>query len=179
MEEILALILEDILTSDVLPLTLVVISDDLLGEMAIAAEELSEMFTNIIQNFETFQSWCAENLTEVPEIIKQIIGVQMLLSMIHHHWDLASDQNKGIDVETALQDIEATLVKNHAKMMGVANRVIQSSKFSQLPAYAQADLKALVSTSPGAFWKSVKVGIMKSLLKMPIYNKCLQMRQPQ
>src|SRR5262249_30083389 len=171
MEELLVEFLETTVEEDLVPEIELIISDDLLTGVVIEEELLSTAYSQVCKSLSVFKGWIAATLKLTEEAVNAIIALQFIFNMITTHYSQAVDSNRCISVSGALQDIEATLVKNYRKMRELATKLVAAPSFAKLPAGVQAQIRSIETRTPREYWLSMKIEIMKSLLKIHIYDK--------
>lgn len=169
MEEIIAGLLELIAESEVVAVGELIISVDLMAELAMDAEVLGSVYTGIVETFETFQSWLILAFDITKPVVEAMLGLQFMYHMIYTHYSKSSDTGVMISISTALEDIEGTLKKHYEDMIKMANKISQGEGFGKLSEDARNKVLAIESTSPMGYWVSVKPEILKALKQIPIY----------
>lgn len=161
--------LELIADGDLIAIEALIISEEILAEAAFTAEMIGEVFSQIVESLSVFKEWMVATFQLSAKVVNALLGLQIMYNMIYTHATRVRESRRCISVTAALRDMEATMVKNHEKIQTAAAKQCENSTFSELPAEIQSRLREVAGLSPMEYWNSVKISIMHSLMKIPIY----------
>lgn len=171
MEELLAVLLEVIESSDLIADSALLISEDaILSELAFDMSILEDVYAEIVESLDIFKKWMMKTFELTNDIVNAMLTLQLIYNMVYSHYQKVSDSGMCISVEVALDDIEGTLKKNYKKMIALAQKEVSSTKFKNLPESIQNKILEIEHQSPMQYWLGAKTEIMTSLKKIPFYN---------
>ncbi len=170
MEELFIAMLELIEESDLIAEGALIISEEVLAENAFSLEMIGEIFSNVVASLSVFKEWMVTTFELSEKVVNALLTLQIMYDMVYTHANKVRDSGRCISVTAAMRDMEGTMIKNHSKIQDMAAKQVASANFSKLPQSIQDKLKETADLSPMAYWISVKVEIMKSLMKIPIYT---------
>jgi hypothetical protein len=169
MEEIFAILLGVITEGDLVPATALVVSEELLTEVAVEEAVLSDVYSGVVETLEVFKTWASAAFAMTSAVVNAMLGLQLLYNMILTHYDQASQNGFCVSIEVALEDIEGTFKANYQKMIALANKEIADPQFASLPDDVQAEVRGILAQTPMQYWLAQKITIMKALMKVPMY----------
>ncbi|MGA0560166.1 hypothetical protein ACO2Q8_26120 [Larkinella sp. VNQ87] len=170
MEEVFFIVLEVIEDADLIAGSELIISADILSEMAFDMSMLEDVYAEIVESLDVFKSWMMKTFELTKEVVNAMLGLQLMYNMVYTHYQSVEASSRCISVETALQDIEGTLKKNFEKLVSLAQKERTSPQFNTLPTDIQNQISAITNQTPMAYWLSTKPTIMSALKKMPLYH---------
>jgi len=170
MEELFAALLEVIVEGDLIAEAALFISEDILSEVAFSMEMLGEVYSTMVESLSVFKEWMVTTFELTEDVVNAMLGLQIMYNMIYTHYQQVAKSGRCISVSVALEDIEATLKKTSIQMIELARKQIAQPNFSKLPADIQKRIRDIEHQAPMQYWLSVKIDIMHSLMKLPIYS---------
>jgi hypothetical protein len=171
MQELFIEFLDVITEEDLVADSSLIISENILADVAISPEILSSVYSTVCKSLAVFKNWMSIALEFTEDAVNAILGLQLLYNMVTEHFRQVSDSNEQISLPDALQDIEATLIKHFQKLRDLAKKQITAPAFGKLPLAIQNQIRGIEQQTPMSYWLSVRIEVMKSLIKIPMYAK--------
>jgi hypothetical protein len=155
--------------ADIIEATLLVVSEDIMAEVAFDEAMLGIVYEEYVGSLATFQSWLAGVYDVTQEVVNALFGLQMLYNLVYGHYQRVVHSKRCVSVSQALLDTEATLKKNYAKIVAGAQKAMASPAFAKLSPGMQERFRQIAIQSPMEYWLSVRQDILTALRKNPLY----------